>query len=143
MTHKLTIKDKEYLLVEVPKDAYDFKLGNCPMLGEENEGRRKYYVSYKMPNLPDYANHHSITYSTTYFTAKIINAISNLTEEECKELVENLFTDEAWKDYTVKENIGYGNYKLLTAKESFISLLQSKNILAKENEDLLLIKINN
>lgn len=37
--------------------------------------------------------------------------------------VENLFRSEAWKDYRILENKGWGSYPLLTAKESFYSLL--------------------
>ena len=136
MTHKLTIKDKEYLLVGCPKDINKFVIKNYGYAGKWLEGIEDSKLnSWKV----------KIDNENTY---QIINTISNLTEKECKELVEYSDTREfmpsvaphyydyldtnKW-DYT--EDSGNVIYGWKTAKESFISLLKSKNILAKSFVD--------
>lgn len=122
MTHKLTIKDKDYLLVEVSLDTCDFKLNY-----EEETG---YLLIYKDNecgnNIGDVA--HKEIKGLDYINLKIINTISNLTEEECKELT-TLYPSGLYGTEEYKET---GMVMLdKTAKESFITLLKSKNILAK------------
>lgn len=134
MTHKLTIKDKEYLLAECPKNINKFVIKNYGYAGKWLEGIEDSTLnSWKV----------KIDNENTY---KIINTISNLTEEKCKELVDKYtnyeteheqLLDGMYEDYLEKGNYwvqdssGIKLWAFKTAKESFISLLKSKNILAK------------
>jgi len=132
MTHKLTIKDKEYLLVGVPKDACDFDIS-------QNRVDNNVNLYYSLKELNHFQRIEiNLDYSTNK-TYKIINTISNLTEEECEELVETATLEDVRnerRNATEEIKHYFENYldeqvPYQTAKESFISLLKSKNILAK------------
>jgi hypothetical protein len=118
MTHKLTIKDKDYLLVGIDKS------------------QRRFEISKKKDISKDYYHLEGINFSSLFLSnnpCKIINTISNLTEKECISLVDTALSigEEYYKDYDNQTSSG----TFFTAKESFISLLKSKNILAKSFVD--------
>jgi hypothetical protein len=56
-----------------------------------------------------------------------------------KDIVKNLFTDEAWKDYRIKENKGWGSFPFLTSEESFYSLLEANELYFNDSINKLLI----
>jgi hypothetical protein len=121
MTHKLTIKDKEYLLVEISKETiYNLGISICKkVIGDTNNSANWKKFAIQLPIENNY---------------RIINTISNLTEEECKSLVECISDSyPVYRNYLLDSQ--YFEYLPKTAKESFISLLKSKNILSKSFVD--------
>ena len=128
MIHKLTIKDKEYLLVEVPKDANTFYVNNVGCIRYSHDIRNRQSTAIEPMTLGIYATNEN---------CKIINTISNLTEGECIPIMENDNWSKPyshlWTKFGVDKKQDF--WWVSSAKESFISLLKSKNILAKSFVD--------
>ena len=122
MIHKLTIKDKEYLLVEVEKDANTFFINSVGCIRYSHDVRNRQSTAIEPMSLGIYATNEN---------CKIINTISNLTEEECKYVIR--FGWLGYRDYLSSDE--YNTYTYLTAKEAFISLLKAKDIFAKSFVD--------
>ena len=84
---------------------------------------------------------HIIRYEPNQFNGlKILGTVTkDKINFDVKDIVQNLFTQEAWKNYRIKENKGYGSYPLLTPEESFYSLLEANDLYFNELINKLLI----
>ena len=109
-------------MIEVPKNAHSFR--------DKLSYEGGYWLVMFEPRIEPYLAIQSIRVEGNSFcNFKIINTISNLTEEECKELVD--FIPNRHSDYNLYKNYITEGFIFGSSKQSFISLLKSKNILAK------------
>jgi hypothetical protein len=116
---EITLNNKEYLLVEVPNDAYDFYLSNNRHVG--------YTTLYFWSSL--IRKHHNNTnqLSKEAWDIKrdnytIVGKLSNILKDEdvCKGLVDK--SNKGTKRYKNYKTFRYGS---ITAVKSFLSYLQS------------------
>ncbi len=137
MIYKLKIKEQEFILVGVPKYAYDFSNTLVPHQIDFtiNTPYKESFIKCRdSVILEDYWN----------IPLKIIGAISSISEEDCFDLVDSkelssltkhgMQTSIWYMDYNQGINIssiGESKWEYKTAKESFISRLKSNDILAQ------------
>jgi hypothetical protein len=137
MIHELNINSKKYLLIEVNDEVFELSKDSVHYpdhyIDNDNFFGKRLVIMYgkkgtldKEIDLPKENNY------------KDIGFISKLTEEECESLViEDLDTpnplDRRYYNYEV-EAFDENNLEF-TSKESFISLLKSKGVLAKSFVD--------
>jgi len=132
ITH--TIDNKEYIFVEVPKDAYGFYLNYEPSIGKPSIN-----IRYKKRG-----NNGSTYFGNEFnYPIDIISTLSNISEEDAIKLVEKVIwmnknrKDIKYHSYLDDEYMLGINYS--TAKESLQSLITS---LGLTGEILILEKLN-
>ena len=129
---------KDLMVVEVPEDAYDFKIEVDFLFYRDN--KTSIWNEGTPINIPD-------------GKYKILNKLSEVSEEECKRFVESYIEEVGWsfRPETIIPTITlYCNYKIKkpipiamlcnTAKESLISLLQSNRVDCSNLSKILLIE---
>ena len=125
MNKEINLPSGNYLFVEVPNDAYDFKIG-------EAFGDKAIWYEFH-PNL----NRAIISISTNN-DCQIISTTNDIIEEKCEKLIEGGFCSTngcmLYEDY-ISENSTFQ-----TAKESLQSLIQANN-LNIENNYLIIQKL--
>jgi hypothetical protein len=125
---QIKTKSGNILVIEVPEDIKDY---------EKLEWYKR-YVDFVMHPIKDYG----IFKDNNPYNSLILGKLSEITEDDCKEFVEKAndelldINDNHWEDYTKT----YWEDDLPTAKQSFISLLQSEGINTSNEEELLIIK---
>jgi len=140
ITH--TIDNKEYIFVEVPKDAYVFYLNYEPSIGKPAIN-----IRYKKRG-----NNGSTYFGNEFnYPIDIISTLSNISEEDAENLVEFVeankfekYSTPHYYDYTNTNKWEYTDsgtiiYGYRTAKESLQSLITS---LGLTGEILILEKLN-
>lgn len=116
--------NKELLLVKVPRDASEFSIVSNML-----------YTSLGFPFKDKIIHLPSIDY-------QIVNTLSNLTEDECRELVDwwlianNEEIKTAYKNYNFTSNL----LPYWTTLESFHSLMAVNEVYLMDSEYLILIK---
>ena len=125
---EIQTKSGEILIVEVPEDAYDIRF--IPT-GD---------LIYKITDKP-YQSLFNVMKGRTSIRCELIGKLSELTDKDCEEFVEltptGLFKLYNWSKEKVDElGIQPVTY---SAKDSFISLLQSENI--DVSKEYLIIKV--
>lgn len=135
------------IVVEVPEDAYDFFIHISSIMGRTVENKLTTFYKEDCFDLPN-------CWQMTY---KILGKLSELSEEECTKFVEfkNIsspcqceicgYDVDCYRDYVNQTDDDWENNpvadRLHTAKESFISLLQSHGVDISKNNILILEKL--
>jgi len=143
---EITLNNKNYLLVEVPEDGKNYKVGiwsdNSTTLEFQSDTFKMDYDSYEI-NVSEKNQLKEITLSMNSIKTKLIGKISDILKDEdiCKELVEfydykasnKWFTELImWKDYNFQlneEEVFDFDY----ARDSFLSWTQSINLDLSKN----------
>lgn len=129
---QIKTKSKDIICVEVPEDSYDFTIYDNGV--------------YFKPTLIQYNEygeinpHPSVNFKTYNLKLKIIGKLSELTDKDCEEFVEKMpfsFSDR----YLLYIPYLYSPEHTKSAKESFMSLLQSEGIDTSKEDKLLIIKM--
>ena len=148
-----TINESNLIIVEIPKEFYNYEIearGNLLVDGAI------YLLYAKTPNGKNDWNRDIVLNDKPYNEDKykLLGKLSELLEEECTTLVKSFisnwnipnvhfdFLNFKWENIDVDIN-NYSVNKLFpfeTAKESLISLLQSNDIDTSKEDELLLIK---
>ena len=138
-------KDKELLVVEVPKLAFYFDWNYC----------KKNYDDFNNPRIQIYWETEDDRVGgivTNFKSAEdfdILGKLSELADEQCEEFVDLLHDNSYIEDikcwsgkfyYNYKQVPGMMNQLMYTAKQSFLSLLQSEGI--DTTKECLIIIIN-
>lgn len=118
MTTIKTHNNIELIVIEVPEDAYDFHIWGNDVLSYTEKSTD--------------TNHNIASFKN----CKILGKLLELSEEECSRFVEFYETEKIYKNYIgfLDQAWDCGN----SAKESFISLLQSQGV--DTSKHLLLIE---
>lgn len=119
---KLELNNKKLLIIEVAKEAKNFTLINS----------HSYFSSPRIEHSVG-----GIDLDGKIEDYKIINTLSTITEEQCREYVEmrkikQSFDDVLSEVFTNYLNAGLNDKYLDTATESFISFLISKKIIGED-----------
>ena len=110
---------KDLITIEVPGDAYDFKLTQYKQHTVLN-------YTYKINgNIANVAINDG-EFNVILNNAKILGKLSELSEEECSRFVANWRIDGLYQNYKIISQ--YEEYMFKTARESLISLLQSNGV---------------
>ncbi len=128
MKIELELNEKKYLLIGIPLNTEYSEI--CHPNKEADDVDEIYSV---LRSWPKNGGLSTTELSEGYnFNGKIINTITNIAEEECKNLVEIDEETSHWEDVN---DVMYKNYLddtcFSSAKKSFLSLLKSKSILAQ------------
>ena len=127
---QLQTEGNDIIVIEVPKDAYNYRFYINGALLYDTISKKDNTLF----NIMEHFNH---------IKCKILGKLSELTEEECSKFVHKMIGNNP-PEQEIKFRGKYYNYLdytiyCLTAKDSFISLLQSNEI--DTNNNLLLIEV--
>lgn len=127
---EINLLSGNYLLTEVPNDAYDFKF-------KEMENGHN-ILDYKIKN-----KENGYSLSSAFFTHnhnyQIVATTNDITEEQCESIVEDCdIYAKCWKEYTYQNNnekdVRFNSmYSCRTAKKSLQSLIKSVGLDVKNN----------
>jgi len=122
---QIKIESGNILIIEIPE-----KIETC----EYMEYYKKYIDS--AMSLKDFKNF----YNNDPYASIILGKLSELSEKECRDFVDysikGLTNEDTWRDYNFDEW-----EECFSAKESFLSLLQSEKIDTTNEDKLLIIKL--
>jgi len=148
---KLTAKSGDILVVEVPEDTTWWKIDNNDMgkFITETLNLNEQFLLYGKhskifgEDIPNQVYYNPNNFYLPEGKWEILGKLSEITNKDCEEFVEK-HPNIAYRDYMASTlskavNGWTANWSIQSAKQSFISLLQSENI--DTNKEWLLIKL--
>ena len=130
---QIKTKSGKIICVEVPEESFNFTIYDNGVYFE--------------PRLPEYLQFQSVNFKTYDLKLKILGKLSELTDKGCEEFVEFNFPFDG-QSIKIYKNYYYVPlepwdttpwYK--SAKESFLSLLESEGVDTSNEDKLLIIKV--
>lgn len=133
---EINLPSGDYIFVEILNDATDFYIDI-----HDNKKSKDTVLWYSMPDLQQ--DEYIDLAIGKVLNLKIISTTNDITEEECKNLIEYRVDKERFKDYEYynkdKYSIGIlSQWDIKTAKESLQSLIQTNNLNIEHNYLILL-----